>query len=40
MGIFKDFAASGYGDFTIGALSGIAEAGERDAERNAVFAQD
>ena len=40
MGIFKDFATSGYGDFTIGALSGIAEAGERDAERNAVFAQD
>ncbi len=24
MGIFKDFAASGYGDFTVGALSGLA----------------
>jgi len=40
MGIFKDFANSGYGDFTIGALQGLAEAGERDAEKNAVFAQD
>ena len=40
MGIFKDFAASGYGDFTIGALQGLAEAGQRDAERNSVFAQD
>ena len=40
MGIFKDFATSGYGDFTFGALQGLAEAGERDAERNAVFAQD
>ena len=40
MGIFKDFAASGYGDFTVGALSGLAERGQQDAERNAVFAQD
>ena len=40
MGLFKDFAASGYGDFTMGALSGIAERGQQDAERNAVFAQD
>ena len=40
MGLFKDFAASGYGDFTVGALQGLAEAGQRDAERNSVFAQD
>ena len=40
MGLFKDFATSGYGDFTVGALSGIAERGQQDAERNAVFAQD
>ena len=40
MGLFKDFAASGYGDFTVGALSGLAERGQQDAERNAVFAQD
>ena len=40
MGLFKDFATSGYGDFTMGALSGIAERGARDAERNSVFAQD
>jgi len=40
MGLFKDFAASGYGDFTMGALSGIAERGAQDAERNSVFAQD
>ena len=40
MGIFKDFATSGYGDFTIGALDGITAAGERDARRNALFAQD
>ena len=40
MGIFKDFAASGYGDFTVGALQGLSQAGQRDAERNAVFAQD
>ena len=40
MGIFKDFATSGYGDFTIGALDGITASGERDARRNAVFAQD
>ena len=40
MGIFKDFAASGYGDFTVGALQGLAEAGQRDAERNEVFAID
>ena len=40
MGLFKDFAASGYGDFTMGALSGIAERGAQDAKRNAVFAQD
>ena len=40
MGIFKDFATSGYGDFTIGALQGLAEAGERDAAKNAVFAED
>ena len=40
MGIFKDFATSGYGDFTVGALQGLAEAGQRDAERNSVFAQD
>jgi GH24 family phage-related lysozyme (muramidase) len=40
MGIFKDFATSGYGDFTIGALDGITAAGERDARRNAIFAQD
>ena len=40
MGIFKDFATSGYGDFTIGALDGISASGERDAKRNAIFAQD
>ena len=40
MGIFKDFATSGYGDFTVGALQGLSEVGQRDAERNAVFAQD
>ena len=40
MGLFKDFATSGYGDFTVGALSGLAEQGARDAERNSVFAQD
>ena len=40
MGIFKDFATSGYGDFTIGALDGITASGKRDAKRNAVFAQD
>ena len=40
MGIFKDFASSGYGDFTVGALTGLSEVGQRDAERNAVFAQD
>ena len=40
MGLFKDFATSGYGDFTVGALSGLAEQGQKDAERNAVFAQD
>ena len=33
MGIFEDFATSGYGDFTIGALDGVAAAGERDARR-------
>ena len=40
MGIFKDFATSGYGDFTVGALSGLAEAGQRDAARNELFARD
>ena len=40
MGIFKDFATSGYGDFTVGALQGLSEVGQKDAERNAVFAQD
>ena len=40
MGIFKDFASSGYGDFTVGALTGLSEVGQKDAERNAVFAQD
>ena len=40
MGLFKDFATSGYGDFTVGALTGLSEVGQRDAERNAVFAQD
>ena len=40
MGIFKDLATSGYGDFTIGALDGVTAAGERDARRNAIFAQD
>ena len=40
MGIFKDFATSGYGDFTIGALDGLAEVGARDARRNELFAQD
>ncbi len=32
MGIFKDFATSGYGDVTIGALQGLEDAGVRDAE--------
>ena len=27
MGIFKDFATSGYGDVTLGALQGLNEAG-------------
>ena len=40
MGIFKDFATSGYGDFTVGALDGLAEVGARDARRNELFAQD
>ena len=40
MGIFKDFATSGYGDFTIGALDGLAEVGARDARRNELFARD
>ena len=33
-GIFKDFATSGYGDVTIGALQGLNEAGVRDYEFN------
>ena len=40
MGIFKDFATSGYGDFTVGALSGLAEQGRLDYEKNLVFATD
>ena len=40
MGLFKDFATSGYGDFTVGALQGLSEVGQRDAEKNAVFAND
>ena len=40
MGIFKDFATSGYGDFSVGALTGLAEAGARDYEKNVVFAED
>ena len=40
MGIFKDFATSGYGDFTIGALDGLTEVGARDARRNELFARD
>ena len=40
MGIFKDFATSGYGDFTVGALSGLAEQGRLDYEKNVMFAQD
>ena len=34
MGIFKDFATSGYGDVTLGALQGLNEAGVRDYEFN------
>ena len=40
MGIFKDFATSGYGDFSVGALTGLAEAGARDYEKNVAFAED
>ena len=40
MGIFKDFAASGYGDFTMGALTGLAEQGVADARKNEMFAID
>ena len=40
MGIFKDFANSPGGDITIGVLQGLGDIGQRDAERNAVFAQD
>ena len=40
MGLFKDFATSGYGDVTVGALQGLSEVGQRDAEKNAVFAND
>ena len=40
MGIFKDFAASGYGDFTMGALTGLAEQGVADAKKNEMFAID
>ena len=31
MGIFKSFATSGFGDFSTGALRGIAEQGVADA---------
>ena len=40
MGIFKDFATSGFGDFSTGALRGIAEQGVADAKKNAIFAED
>jgi len=40
MGIFKSFATSGFGDFSSGALRGIAEQGVADAKKNAVFAED
>ena len=40
MGLFKDFATSGYGDFTVGALQGLSEAGQRDAAKNERFAAD
>tara|TARA_R100001086_G_scaffold3970_1_gene2720 strand:+ start:626 stop:2401 length:1776 start_codon:yes stop_codon:yes gene_type:complete len=40
MGIFKSFATSGFGDFSTGALRGIAEQGVADAKKNAVFAED
>ena len=40
MGLFKDFATSGYGDFTVGALQGLSEAGQRDAAKNERFATD
>ena len=40
MGIFKSFATSGFGDFSTGALRGIAEQGVADAKNNAIFAQD
>ena len=40
MGIFKSFATSGFGDFSTGALRGIAEQGVADAKKNAIFAED
>ena len=40
MGLFKDFATSGYGDFTVGALQGLSEVGQRDAAKNERFAAD
>jgi len=40
MGIFKDFANSPGGDITVGIFQGLSDIGQRDAERNAVFAQD
>ena len=33
MGIFKSFATSGFGDFSTGALRGIAEQGVADAKK-------
>ena len=40
MGLFKDFATSGYGDVTVGALQGLSEVGQRDAAKNERFAAD
>ena len=39
MGIFKDFATSGYGDVTIGALDGLNQVAQRDAVFNAGVAE-
>ena len=39
MGIFKDFATSGYGDVTIGALDGLNQVAQRDAAFNAGVAE-
>lgn len=39
MGIFKDFATSGYGDVTIGALEGLNQVAQRDAVFNAGVAE-